>query len=46
MLIQARPVGKHPLVIDTENRFTVIGKLSEWKRFWFNHLKIEGVNMY
>ena len=26
-----RLVGKRSLVINTENRFTVIGKLSEWQ---------------
>ena len=31
MLIQTRPVGKHPVVINTEIRFTVIGKVSEWQ---------------
>ena len=24
-------VRKHPVIINTENRFTVIGKLSEWQ---------------
>ena len=31
MIIYARAVGKHPVVINTENRFTVIGKLSDWQ---------------
>ena len=44
-MISARLVEKHPVVINTENRFTVNGKLEEWQSHkdvkWikFNHQK-------